>query len=62
MKFLKIFAMAAALSFLLLSSACQSPSAREQALQQQSRERYRTRYQKSGGFDPVSKSVGQRMP
>jgi hypothetical protein len=58
---MKAFAISLLVSFLMMTAACSLLPHRESELQRQSRERYRARYRHSGGFDPVSKSLGQRM-
>jgi hypothetical protein len=45
---------------LALTSSC-IEAARDVQAQQESRERYRKAYAKSGGFDPISPSLGQKM-
>jgi hypothetical protein len=45
---------------LALASSC-IETARDVQAQQESRERYRKAYAKSGGFDPISPSLGQKM-
>jgi hypothetical protein len=46
---------------LLLALACAPQQPQIGTRESESMARYRERYRKSGGFDPVSKSVGQNM-
>lgn len=58
MTILKLFL---ALGLVLMTSSCRIETSQDMKAQQASRERYRKSYQRSGGFDPISKSVGQKM-
>lgn len=49
------------LAFVLMTSSCRFEASQDTKAQQASREHYKKSYQRSGGFDPISKSVGQKM-
>lgn len=59
MKRIVLFASVMLIAF--LSAGCDSRQIKSSTSDSESAARYRERYKKGGGFDPVSGSVGQKM-